>query len=350
MTLAELGKTYDDFYAPRFELLLGGQVYEQTHGIISGVSVDNAAEKADRFSFTIEGVYDEAKGEFTGLEWSRFETDAEVEIKMGYGDTTETLLVGQIEEHRLNFPAQGAPSVDVSGYGLRHEMQDDSKSRTWDETTHSDVVEEVANEYRFDTVDVESTDEQHAKVVQNDESDLAFVERLASKNGTDGKSYQVTIRRDEFRFGPAPDDEEATVTLAYGDALQSFSPEYRTGSQVGKVEVRGYNVDDAAGVTGTAESDGPGSGTERVHEPVGSQSEAETVAQARLGRIEEDRLSGRGESIGLPEIKAGKPVELERLGERFSKKYYVETATHRVGSEGYTTSFSVRLAEGESVE
>lgn len=350
MTLAELGKTYDNFYAPRFELYLGGELYEQTRGIISAVSVDTAAEKADRFSFTIEGVYDEAKGEFTGLEWRHFETDAEVEIKMGYGDSTETLLVGQIEEHRLNFPADGAPSVDVSGYGLRHEMKDDSKSRTWDETTHSDVVEEVANDYRFDTVDVESTDEEHPKVVQDDESDLAFLERLAGKNGSDGKSYQVTIRRDAFKFGPAPDDEAATVTLAYGEALQSFSPEYRTGSQVGKVEVRGYNVTDASGVTGTAESDGPGSGTERVRRPVRSQSEAETVAQSRLGRINQDRLSGRGKSIGLPEITAGKPIELERLGERFSKKYYVETASHRVGTDGYTTSFQVRLAEGESVE
>ena len=350
MTLAELGSRYDNFYAPRFVLRLGGEVYEQTHGIISGVSVDSAAEKADRFSFTIEGVYDESEGEFTGLEWSRFETDAEVEIEMGYGETTETLLVGQIEEHRLNFPAQGAPSVDVSGYGLMHEMRDGTKSRSWDDATHSEVAEEIANEYRFDTIDVEPTDGQDAKVVQNDQSDLEFLEELAGKNGTDGRRYQVTVRRDEFRFGPAPSDEESTVTLAYGDALQSFSPEYRTGSQVGSVEVRGYNVDDAQGVKGSAESRGPGSGTERLHRPVGSQAEAETVAQARLGEIRDDRLSGRGESIGLPEIKAGKAVTLERLGERFSKKYYVESATHRVGSEGYTTSFQVRLADGEEIE
>lgn len=350
MTLAELGKNYDNFYAPRFKLYLGGELYEQTHGVISSVSVENAAEKADRFSFTIDGVYDDSSGEFEGLDWSNFETDTKVKIEMGYGESTEPLLVGRIEEHRLNFPAQGAPSVDVSGYGIRHELKEGSKSRSWDDATHSEVVKEVAGEYRFETIDVESTDTQHAKVVQDDKSDLDFIEELADRNGTDGKSYRVTIRRDEFTFGTAPDDESATVTLAYGEALQSFSPEYKTGSQVGSVQVRGYNVNDAEGIKGTAESDGPGSGTTVERRPVRSQSEAESAAQARLGQIEDDRLSGRGESIGLPEITAGKPIQLDRLGERFSAKYYVESASHRVGSDGYTTSFQVRLAEGESVK
>jgi phage protein D len=350
MTLADLGDRYDDFYAPRFVLRLDGEVYDQTHGIVSSVSVDSAAEKADRFSFAIEGAYDEADGEFTNLDWGRFDPEAEVEVEMGYGETTETLLVGRIAEQRLRFPAEGTPSVEVSGYGLMHELQNDTRSRSWDEATHSEVAEEVADEYRFDTVEVTATDTQHPTVVQEAETDLAFLERLAEKNGSDGNSFQVTVRRDEFRFGPAPDDEEPAVTLAYGDALQSFSPEYRTGSQVGSVEVRGYDVGGASAVKGTAESDGAGSGTERLHQPVRSRSEAESVAQARLGEIEEGRLSGRGESIGLPEIKAGKPVALERLGERFSKTYYVESATHRVATDGYSTSFQVRLADGEAIE
>lgn len=350
MTLAELGKRYDDLYAPRFVLRIDGSVYEQTAGVISEVSVDTAAEKADRFSFTIEGIYDEADGAFTEFDWNSVSTGTDVEIEMGYDSNTEPLLVGSIAEHRPQFPAGSAPTVEVSGYGLMHEMQDGTKSRTWDDSTDSDVAEEVANEYRFETVDVASTDTQHGKVVQDDETDLAFLERLAGRNGSDNRSYQVTVRRDEFIWGPAPDDEAPTVVLPYGDALQSFSPEYRTGSQVGSVEVRGYSATDASGVTGTAESDGPGSGTEVLQRPVRSEAEAESVAQARLGEIEEDRLSGRGESIGLPEIQAGKPVQLERLGERFSKTYYVETATHRIGTGGYTTSFTVRLADGEEIE
>lgn len=349
MTLADLGDRYAEFYAPRFVLHLDGEVYKQTEGLISDVSVDGAAEKADRFSFTLTGVYDEDDGALSGLDWDRFRPETPVKIDMGYGSETETLLVGSIAEHRPDFPQRGDPTVEVSGYGIMHELQNGSKSRSWDDTTDADVAEEVANDYRFDVVAVTETQTQRPKIAQDDETDLAFLERLAGRNSTDAGSFQVTVRRDEFRFGPAPSNEEPTVTLAYGDALQSFSPEYRTGSQVERVEVRGYDAGQASGVVGTAESDGPGSGTEEVREPVRSEAEAEQAARARLGDIEDDRLSGRGESIGLPEIRAGKPLELTRLGERFSKKYYVETATHRVGSDGYSTSFQVRLAEGEDV-
>lgn len=349
MTLAELGERYDHFYAPRFVLRLDGEVYEQTRGAVSSVSVDAAVEKADRFSFTLAGVYDEGAGEFTGLDWGEFAIGTDVEIEMGYGKTTETLLVGSIAEQRPQFPAEGNPRVELSGYGLMHELKRDSKSRSWDDATDSEVAEAVADEYRFDRVDVRATDTVRPTVVQDDETDLAFLERLAERN-SDGGAFQVSVRRDEFTFGPAPGGTEADLELAYGSALQSFSPEYRTGSQVGGVEVRGYDEEAKAGVVGRAESDGAGSGTEVIRRPVRSRAEAETAAQAKLDEIEEGRLSGRGKSIGLPEIRVGELVALRRLGERFSRTYYVESATHRVGTDGYTTSFQVRLPEGEDVE
>lgn len=348
MTLAELGERYGDFYAPRFVLTLGGRAYEQTRGVVSDVTVDAAAEKADRFSFTVDGIYDEADGEFTGLDWGRFAMDTDVEIAMGYGSNVETLLVGTIAEQRPEFPADGGPRVTISGFGLLQEMDRTSKSRSWADATDSEVAEEVANEYRFDSVDVASTDTVHSTVVQDEESDLEFLEDLAERNSGDGGAYQVTVRRDEFTFGPAPTDEASSLTLGYGDALQSFSPEYRTGSQVGGVEYRGYDAGAKSEVVGRADHDGPGTGTKTFRGPVQSRSEAETAAQAKLDEIREERLSGRGEAIGLPEIRAGETVELAGLGERFSTEYYVESATHRVGTDGYTTSFSVRLpTEGE---
>jgi phage protein D len=350
MTLADLGSRYDDFYTPRFLLRVGGSEYGSDQGLVSSVSVDTAAEKADRFSFTLDTAYDAREGRFPDLDWGTFDMGTDVEIDVGYGKTTETILVGSIAEHRVDFPRNGSPQVDISGYGLLHEMQRNSNSRSWDETTDSDVAKEVANEYRFETVTVEETDTQRPKIVQNDETDHTFLERLAEPNSDEDAGYRVTVRRDEFIFGTPPSDEEPTVTLPYGDALQSFSPEYRTGSQVGSVEVRGYDSGTKSGIVGTAKSDTVQEGSEVVRRQVDSQAEAETAARARLDDIESDRLTGRGESIGLPEIQAGKTVELSRLGDRFSREYYVESASHTVGTDGYTTSFTVRLPEGVSLE
>lgn len=350
MTLSALGERYDHFYAPRFVLRLDGDVYEQSRGTVTDVSVEAAAEKADRFSLTLSGVYDESEGEFAGLSWERFAIDTDVEIEMGYGETTETLLVGSIAEQRPQFPAEGGPRVEISGYGLMHELDDDSKSRSWDEATDSEVAEEVAGEYRFETVDVTPTDTVRPTVVQDDETDLAFLRRLAERSSDDDGGFEVTVRRDAFRFGPSEPGLDVSLELAYGSALQSFSPEYRTGSQVKDVEVRGYDEGAKSAVVGRAESDGPGSGTEIVRRQARSRAEAESAARARRDEIERERLSGRGQSIGLPEIEVGEVVRLKRLGERFTGPYLVESATHRVSTDGYTTGFEVRLPTGEDLE
>lgn len=351
MTLADLGGKYDNFYAPRFVVELDGREYDHSDGVISEVSVDTAVEKADRFELSLEVTFDQKRGEFASLNWDWFAIGTPVEIAVGYGRNTETVLVGTIAELAPDFPANGQPSVRVSGYGLQHEMGRGQRSESWDDATDSSVVEEIANQYRFTEVDVTDTDLERPKIVQDNESNLAFVNRLAERNSASGGgAFEVAVRRDEFYFGPARDRSEPQLSLGYGEALVSFSPEYTTGSQVAEVEVWGWDADGKTEVTGSSERDGPWSGTEVLRQPVDSTAEAEEAAAARLKEIAEDRLSGRGETIGLPELHAGEIIELVRLGDRFTGPYYVESATHRVNGDGYTTTFDVRLPDEEVLE
>jgi uncharacterized protein len=55
-----------------------------------------------------------------------------------------------------------------------------------------------------------------------------------------------------------------------------------------------------------------------------------------------NRLTGRGETIGNPEIRAGKMVCLDGLGPSFSGNYRVTSASHSIDSNGYRTNFQVR--------
>ena len=72
----------------------------------------------------------------------------------------------------------------------------------------------------------------------------------------------------------------------------------------------------------------------RVREPVFSQQQADQTARAILKRRAEGFVGGRGESIGIPEIKPNANVTLQGLGDLFSTTFYVQQATHTVDSLG----------------
>jgi len=53
-------------------------------------------------------------------------------------------------------------------------------------------------------------------------------------------------------------------------------------------------------------------------------------------------LTGFRQVIGLPGLRPGDNIELQRLGRRFSGEYYVTKVEHTLGNSGYLTSFEVR--------
>ena len=79
-----------------------------------------------------------------------------------------------------------------------------------------------------------------------------------------------------------------------------------------------------------------------VHVPVASQAEADQIAKARFNDMAIELISGEGEAVGNPAIRAGTTLKFEGLGERFSGLYYVRKAEHRLGPKiGYVTKFNV---------
>ncbi|HIE59288.1 MAG TPA: hypothetical protein EYP82_05035 [Hydrogenothermaceae bacterium] len=47
---------------------------------------------------------------------------------------------------------------------------------------------------------------------------------------------------------------------------------------------------------------------------------------------------------GNPLLVAGATIELD-LGDKFSGKYFIESSTHTIGQQGYTTTLQIRIAE-----
>ena len=79
-------------------------------------------------------------------------------------------------------------------------------------------------------------------------------------------------------------------------------------------------------------------------------SEKQVLPQVNPRKKFESLIRGRGCSIGLPDLRPGKNVELIGLGSKFSGDYHVESSTHTINNSGYTTSFEVRKTHGVELE
>jgi Bacteriophage probable baseplate hub protein len=84
-----------------------------------------------------------------------------------------------------------------------------------------------------------------------------------------------------------------------------------------------------------------------VHEPVFSPQEAQQRADAILADRLRCFVQATGNTVGLPDLRAGVNVQIGGLGSRFSGTYFVTETTHTIGAGGYTTRFSARREDFE---
>lgn len=364
MKIDELSVQYFDFYAPAFVVRLGGDDLMRKHvAAVSQVEVDLKLGMASHFSFTIADSYSYKAHRFlTGngddfLEMLTF--GAKVEIYMGYRDSQSMplMLSGMITEITTNFAEGGSPEISVSGMDNGFLLTIGKNSRNWSRRKDSAVASEVVSFYNLSSI-IEPTQEERPHIEQNQTSDWEFLKTLADRN----RNYVLFLdERNKLHFASRNNDASDVVELAYGQGLLSFKPEANLANQISRVEVYGWDRNNARRIVGVASageesgrrgrsagqtlesvvSDSSRRPTLRLRQPVFTQSEANQRAQAALDEHAQKFLTGEGESVGLPLLRPDSNVKLSELADRFSKIYYIQEATHKIDSNGYRTRFKV---------
>ena len=323
---------------PRFTVVLGEETLVEGSGQVRSLSVEASLDGASRFAATLGGEFDPATGEFLGLDASRYELGADATVDLGFDEHQEGVFVGRITGVRGSFPADAAPTLEVSGYGPLYGMTRDSESESWTETTDSEVAADVAADYDFDATVVEETGVTRRRVVQNGQNDYRFLQGLAARNGFECFGHLGT-----FYFRVPREDADPVLSLGYGDRLRSFTVERSDADDVAEVEVRHWDPKAKREIVGTAERETEGEARRVIRRPVDSPEEAERIAEAELDRLARGTLRANGETVGLPELVPGEPVSVtgvDEFGGEGGPTYYVRSVTHRVDAQsGYRTTF-----------
>ena len=337
-------------------LVNGNAIQNIFRNQVAEIIVDQHVHLPDMFSIRLYDPRKELLDKIAGDPQSPFNLTNKVEIKAANAQENKTSLIkGEITALEPQFNEGIVPELVVRGYDLSHRLYRETKSQAFINKKDSDLAEEIAQKANL-SPEVESTHTVYDHIFQHNQSDLSFLMQRAWRIG-----FECFVD-DEKLYFRSPSAETPGVTLKYGEDLLSFYPRMTLAEQVDEVVVKGWDVDKQEAIVGKAQegnlypdikeekdgaawANGFGKGNLIiVDQPVFSQAEANTLATARLNELSGAFVQAEGVAYRRPELKAGKWIKLEGLGERFSGKYLVTAVTHVYSPDGLRSHFSVQGA------
>ncbi len=359
MAIEQLSLATSNFYAPRFEVLIDNQrLAADMSKAIMDVTVEEKIDEGASFRMTINDDFDMKTQKFKWLDHELINAGNKIVIKMGYGNNLFPMVMGSITSIEPSFFSGELPVITVGGQDLSYDyIKRASPERTFANMRHGDIARSIASEAGLLPVVDDTPLLSNFIRKGSEETYYIFLERLAREAG-----HQFGVEGRTMYFIQPQDDGEEILTLQLGKDIISFRPAMRTSGLVTEVEVRGHNPRDpgqpfigtAAEGSERSQESGRRTGSQIAVERHGvvrrvitdrvvhSVEHANSIALSELNRASDGLIEGDGECIGIPQIRTGVSIRLEKMGHRFSGKYYVKGTTHTINSGGYRTSFTVK--------
>src|SRR5215831_2114910 len=344
-----------DDNVPQFKILVNGaQLPSDTEVDVVGVTVSQYVDGADVFTLELNN-WDSNRQEFKWIDTNDFAPGVEVEIKMGYIDTSSSLIKGEITALEPEYPSDKAPTLKVTGYDRLHRFRRGRHTRSFVDVKDSDVAQQIARELKLRS-QVDDSEITHPFLFQNNQSNIDFLCERARRI-----RFEVDVEDKTLIFRRAANNLGSTLTLAFGDNLKSFCPRLTTLQQVTEVVVQSWDMKNKAVISAKAKAgdettkmQGSTSAAAVTASAFGSSSlliadhvlasgaEADQMAKAQFNAISDVFVTGEATAIGSADIRAGQVVEFTKLGKLFSGLYYVTAAGHAIRRNGYLTHMTVQ--------
>jgi phage protein D/phage baseplate assembly protein gpV len=349
-----------DVYVPAFEIKVGGRKLESSIAkSIMEITVTEHLSGPSSFSFRLN----DPEFELIDKETGPFTEGTRIEIHLGFVGKTRKMIVGEISALTADLPSSGPAVMEVQGFDLLHLLSRGTVYRQFGGESpgsglpDSEIVSQIAAEMQLQPI-VKKTEKRVSPRIQNNETNLDFLQRLAQLNG-----YVLNGDSDSIYFGPVRTRE--TIPLEWRKNLVNFSPRLSTAGLVNEVIVRSWDpirkqailvslTRDSANTVSLSPaglkqvSKGSGGRSQRVIDvAVSTFLEAKAIAESTLQNQQVTAIAGSGTCLGDPAIRAGGKLELSGIG-RFTGSYFVTRVTHTMGEGGYFTSFEVNTNAGSS--
>jgi phage protein D len=399
-TLAAESVRQHGFYVPQFEVRIEGVGLPRNvlRDVVQVTYKDNIKE-IDSLELTINN-WDAATRRFKyvgdetaeALQGSTRESERyrlfdpcnkQVELWLGYAGDLRMMMRGTFTTLEPTFTSGAAPTLAVRGLNAIHQLRRKQYSHTWHDKRDSEIAKDIAtlvdkdlgkNHKRFPVPVVidehaRSKEEVLPYVAQKNQYDIDFLLSRALRLGYvvylregDPTARNSDARRPHLYFGPSdgriPGQRKVEFLLRWGASLTEFKPTLTTANQVKSVTVNGWDRAKKKAINVKVSLDDKELNLNRdlhellkacdpreelvVDKPVHSEKEAKQVAQAILKDRQKEMVKAAGATVGLPDLRAGRKVQIDGLGARFNGTYFVTDTSHTLNDSGYVTRFNAR--------
>lgn len=295
-----------------------------------------------------------------------------VSARVGGGGAPVRLFAGEVVALEAEFDGTGSFTT-VRALDRGHRLQRGRKVAGYPNRTAADIAREIARAAGLSPGTIDPTPTTYTLAAQSNITDWEFLQLLAADNGR-----QIEVVDDVFHFrsppsahgappaGPPGAADKSPYVLSLTENVLSISARLTSVGQVGRVEVRGWDIAEKRALLGEAvvvRSPGVLAGLDPAAAAVFGDARLtvtdvpyDDVAAVRaVSRSLADEVAAGFAELdvvvrGDPRLRAGVAVTLTGAGEPFDGKYTVTASRHvdRPG-HGYETRLTVGPRPDRSV-
>jgi len=350
---------YENFISPAVSITIGSKTYTSQEVHMSSVQVELTANgAASGCTINISGQYDQKNSKWTNNLPDNLKPGATLKISMGYVETKE-VFYGYVDDYYVEYSGDHGARLVINGLdGLGYLMHLQEPLYAGQQTPKA-IIEAILTKSKtagFATsVSVGNLSGFDTPIVKEQISDWKFLNLMAARYGA------VLFAIDgELIFDDMLSNTTALITLGVQAGLRSFSRRVSLAHQIGKVIVKGRDVNqapiegsaDSVSLNGTSGQSASeyvsglsGAVLREYSEYVRTADECTKMAQNRLNMIAMEFVSGEGTCIGIPDLIPGRYITIAGLDDKTNNTYFMTRVSHSFTPEGYSTTFEVRGAK-----
>lgn len=341
---------------PFFKVVINGkEITKEALGAIESVKFEEEVNTSRMFTMKLSS-FDFDDGSFRFIDLDDLCLGSEMKLHMGM-DSDVLMMTGEIVSFEPHFGEEGS-TVEINSYDQLHRLGFGKKQRTFSNKTDSELATLIAGDWNLSS-SVENTQIKYQHIWQYNQSDFEFLSERARRI-----RFELSVEDKTLFFKPSQENNSPSLTLEYKVDLAEFSVRLRTLYMGSEFFVKGWDFSKKEPISAIAKEDDKISdmaaeeiGTKMtkkafmsglstvssalLNQKIENSLDAKKLAVAQYNSQLVDTVTGEGKCAGIPELRAGKTIELKGIG-RFSGIYYVTSTTHVIDNEGYNVSFRVR--------